>query len=101
MNSVKISGHLISDPQKYDNNGFKRATFILKVKKPNTENKFSYVDVCSDASKKGKDIEKIMTLMKGDSILVDGYLSVNTIKKDGVWKKYWSVVVQSFDKIST
>ena len=97
MNIVILMGRLTRDPElKYTSNGKAYTTFTLAVQK--TKDEAEFID-CVAWEKTAENIAEYFR--KGNRILIQGRLSVNSYEQNGEKKKFTRVLANTFEFIDS
>lgn len=97
MNIVILMGRLTRDPElKYTLNGKAYTTFTLAVQK--TKDEAEFID-CVAWEKTAENIAEYFR--KGNRILIQGRLSVNSYEQNGEKRKFTRVLANSFEFVDS
>lgn len=98
MNKIILKGRLTRDPEmKTGASGVEFCKFTVAVDRRPVKDREKMTDFfdCTAFGKTGAAIHQYMN--KGREILVDGRMESSTSEKDGQKRKFWGVVVDTFD----
>ena len=97
MNIAILMGRLTRDPElKYTSNGKAYANFTLAVQK--TKDEAEFID-CTAWEKTAENIAEYFG--KGNRILIQGRLSVNSYEQNGEKRKFTRVLANTFEFIDS
>ena len=97
MNIAILMGRLTRDPElKYTSNGKAYTTFTLAVQK--TKDEAEFID-CVAWEKTAENIAEYFR--KGNRILIQGRLSVNSYEQNGEKRKFTRVLANSFEFVDS
>ena len=97
MNIVILMGRMTRDPElKYTSNGKAYTTFTLAVQK--TKDEAEFID-CVAWEKTAENIAEYFG--KGNRILIQGRLSVNSYEQNGEKRKFTRVLANTFEFIDS
>ena len=97
MNLVILSGRMVRDPElKYTSGGKAYTNFTLAVQK--TRDEAEFID-CAAWEKTAENIAEYFR--KGNRILIQGRLSVNSYEQNGEKKKFTRVLANTFEFIDS
>lgn len=95
MNRIIIKGRLTRDPElKAGGTGTEYCRFTVAVDRRKREDPADFFD-CTAFGKTAAAIGQYMA--KGREILIEGRMESSTSEKDGQKRKYWGVMVDTFD----